>query len=386
MKDMTTEQLEARAAEIDAMDTAELAADVAEKLAEERDAIHAEMERRKDEAAAAEEKRSEIAKDTKLKAEKPVVEERTDKPMTLAEIRASVDYSKAYLRALKGDETEARSLLSGNAIGGQIPVPTMLENEIKTAWEEHQLMSLVKHSYYPGNVKVGFELTATGAVVHAEGTAAPEEEVITIGAVELKAQNIKKWITVSDEAIEGTTIDTIGYLYKEIAHKIVEKAEEVMIGIICDAPDTSSSTACAVLDFQATNIEIDTMVKAVSLLSAQAKNLHVAMNRQTYPYFVSVALKNHYGADPFDGLKDRIVFTDKLPPFTAADGEPFAIVGDFGYGFQANFPNGNEIVLKLDDLSLAERDLVKIVGRQYVGMNVVAPNCFVRIKTGGDPA
>ena len=32
-----------------------------------------------------------------------------------------------------------------------------------------------------------------------------------------------------------------------------------------------------------------------------------------------------------------------------------------------------------DDLSLSEKDLVKIVGREYVGLGVVAPKAFVRI-------
>ena len=32
-----------------------------------------------------------------------------------------------------------------------------------------------------------------------------------------------------------------------------------------------------------------------------------------------------------------------------------------------------------DDLSLAEKDLVKLVGRQYVGIGVVAPKALVKI-------
>ena len=51
----------------------------------------------------------------------------------------------------------------------------------------------------------------------------------------------------------------------------------------------------------------------------------------------------------------------------------------FGRGAQANFPNGNEVTLKYDDLSLAESDLVKIVGREYVGLGLVADKCFCRV-------
>lgn len=242
-------------------------------------------------------------------------------------------------------------------------------------------MSLVKRSAYPGNVKVGFELSATGAVVHVEGTAAPDEEVLTIGTVELKAESIKKWITVSDEAIDNTTVDTVGYIYAEIAQRIVEKAESILVGLILAAPTASTATACAVAEMTAATVAVDTIVNAVALLSAKARNLHIAMARQTYAEFVSKALKANYGVDVFDGLKDRVVFTDALPAYSAAgSGDTYVIVGDFGYGAQANFPNGNDVTIKLDDMSLAEKDLVKIVGRQFVGMGVVAPNAFVRIK------
>lgn len=37
------------------------------------------------------------------------------------------------------------------------------------------------------------------------------------------------------------------------------------------------------------------------------------------------------------------------------------------------------MTIKMDDLSLAEQDLVKIVGRQYVGVEVVAPKAFTKI-------
>ena len=381
MNEMTIEQLEARLSELTAIgeNPEERSNDELAALVEERKAILAELESRKAQAAAAAEQRAAIAASKTVKVVKEFGKE--ENKMEINELRASAEYNKAYIRALKGDETEIRSLLSANAsAGGQIPVPTQLENEIKTAWEKYSLVSLVKHSYFAGNPKIGFELTATGATVHAEGAAAPDEEVITIGSVELKAESIKKWITVSDEALEGTTIDTAGYLYAEIAQRIVEKAEEILIAKIVSAPTTSSATAVAVAEFATQAPAVDTIVKAVALLSAQARDLHIALNRQSYAALVSAALNNKYGADAFDGLKDRVVFTDKLPAYSAASAsDTWMIIGDFGYGAQANFPSGNEMTIKYDDLSLAEKDLVKLVGRQYVGIGVVAPNAFVRV-------
>ena len=53
-------------------------------------------------------------------------------------------------------------------------------------------------------------------------------------------------------------------------------------------------------------------------------------------------------------------------------------MGDFD-GAQANFPNGDEVSLKYDDLSLAESDLVKIVGREYVALGIVADHAFCKV-------
>lgn len=320
----------------------------------------------------------------------PGVTKEEEKPMTELEIRKDPKYAAAFLRGMKiNDYAECRALLSTNGtnptaeLTGYVPVPESLETEIKTAWEECKLLSLVKHTTFKGNVKVGFELSATGAHVHAEGTAAPDEEVVTLGVVEIKAESLKKWITVSDEALEGTTVDTLGYLYKEIAQKIAELAEEIIVGLIEDAPTTSTSSAVAVKEMVITEAGADTIVNAVSLLSAQAKNLNIVMNRQTYAAFVGVALEANYGIDVWDGLKEKIVFSNALTAIgDAEEDDMLMIIGDFGYGAQANFPNGNDLQIKVDNLSLAEKDLVKLVGRQYVGLGLVAPNCFVRVIMG----
>lgn len=378
IKEMTFEQTEERLSQI----TEEMKNEGAdlEALKAEVDAIEA---RRAELTAIAEKRNALAAQIASGQAQATVAKtfEQEERTVGLKEIRASQEYAQAFLNMIKNnDDTEVRALLSDNVTGGQIPVPTMLETEIKNAWEEHQLMGLVKHSYFKGNVKVGFELSATGAVVHVEGTAAPDEEVLTLGTVELKAENVKKWITVSDEAIEGTTVDTVGYLYKELAQRIVEKAEEILVGKITSAPAASTATACGVRVFSG-NPALDTIVKAVATLSAQAKDLHIVMNRQTKAEFVSLQLSASYAVDVFDGLKDRIVFSDKLPAFSAASvDDVYMIIGDFGYGAQANFPNGDNVTIKIDDLSLAEKDLVKIVGKEYVGLGVVAPYAFVNAK------
>lgn len=300
------------------------------------------------------------------------------------EIRSSREYAQAYLDMIKSgsDDAQCRALLT-TQVSGSVPVPTFLETEVKTAWEENVLMQFVGKSYFKGNVKIGFELSATGASVHVEGQTEPDEEQVVLGTVEITNASIKKWITVSDEAISGTTVDTVGYLYREIAKRIVEKAEEVLIDKIVTAPATATSTAVGVPQYSEETPAVDTIIKAIALLSGQARDLRIAMNRQTYATFVGLGLNAKYNVDVFDGLRDRVVFTDKLPAFSAAtSGQTYVIIGDFGYGALANFPEGDGLTIKYDDLSLAEKDLVKLVGRQYVGIGIVADKAFVQITKG----
>ena len=103
------------------------------------------------------------------------------------------------------------------------------------------------------------------------------------------------------------------------------------------------------------------------------------MNKGSWSQFKVAQYAAQYPIDPFEGLP--VFFDNSLPAYTASGttGSTWLIVGDFGQGAQANFPNGDEITIKFDDLSLAESDLVKIVGREYVGLGVVADKAFCKV-------
>lgn len=377
LRALETENLEARKAEIGASAEALENLEEARALKEEIVNINAILEERKALAKEEAEIREAVASGEGEVIEK-FEETRGNETMTMIELRDSAEYGKAFVNAtMFGKDEELRALLSANG-GGTVLVPTQLEGEIKNAWETCELASLVKRTNYKGNVKVGFEVSASGAVVHTEGADAPEEETLVWGSVELKAESIKKWITVSDEAIEGTTIDTLGEIYKEVAQRIVEKAEELIIAKIDAMPQATDATHPAVAQYTATTLAVDTITMALAELSGKARNITLVMNRRTKASLVSAMKANKFAVDPFDGC--RVVFTDALPAFgTAGSGDTYIIAGDFGYGFQMNFPSSNDMSIKVDDVSLAEKDLVKIVGRQYVGMGVVAPKAFVKV-------
>ena len=384
IKNVSASELRDRMAEIGNLIDAE-GADITALETEARE-IKEELESR----IAAEAKKEELRKmvaEGKAPEEKVIETQEERKMPELKEIRSSQEYAAAYLNMLKtGDDAECRALLTADATAatGYVPVPTALENEIRTAWEQHAIMGLVKKSNFKGHVKIGFELTASGAAVHLEGDSAPNEETVTLGTVEIKNEMIKKWISVSDEALEGTTVDTMGYIFKEIAHKITEKAEEILIGKITAAGTAATATAVGVPKLQ-DNPAADTVCQALALLCGQAGNIHIAMNRGTYPAFRAIELGANYGIDVFEGLKDRIVYTDKLPAYSAATtGVTYMIVGDFS-GAQANFPNGDSLQILTDPYTDATKDLVRVIGREYVGMAVVADKHFVNVTKEAAP-
>ena len=298
----------------------------------------------------------------------------------IMEIRSSEAYIEAFANYIKtGNDEECRALLTENA-SGVVPVPTFVEDEIKTAWAENKILARVKKSYLAGNLKVGFELSATGAVVHTEGAAAPSEETLVIGIVELKPASIKKWITISDEAIDLTGEAFLRYIYDELTYQIAKKAEDELIAKInaCGTESTTTPATNVAVPVVANTGTLSAFADAMSELSDAADNPVIIMNKKSYATFKALQYAANYAVDPFEGMD--VLFNNTITAFDdATTGVPYAIVGDLAVGAQANFPNGDEITIKYDELSLAEKDLVKVVGREYIGIGVVAPNAFVKL-------
>lgn len=380
--EMTVEQLNERrsaiASEIDAPD-----ADLDALEAEAR-AINEEIEKRK----AAEKQRVSIraavaAGEGEVK-EKIEREER--KTMTLEEIRSSKEYINAFANYIKtGKDDECRALLTVNAqnppgSSGPLPVPAIVEGRIRQAWERSGLLELVRKTYVRGNLLVGFEISATGAGVHAEGSDAPDEEALTLGVVSMVPASIKKWIRISDEALDMGGEEFLDYIYDELTYQIVKFAKAQLIAYITAAPATSTASAVGVPVISgAPGLAI--IAQAIAQLADDSENIAVVMNRQTHAQFIAAMASAGYAFDPFDGV--TVHYENTLPVYSASlsANDTWAIVGDFS-GAQMNFPNGDEVRVKFDDLSEAESDLVKIVGRMYVAMAITTPGRFCKINGG----
>lgn len=367
-----------------------------ENTPEERDAVSAEIDKLEEEktenASAMSQLREEIEK---LEAELDAAEQENivpdDKPeerknnMDGMITRDSKEYVEAYAEYIKGNKKAAdlRNMLTttndttpnGTAT---VPVPSFVYDVVKTAWERDGLMALVRKAYLRGNLKVGFEISGSDAVVHAEGAAAISPEDLVLGVVELVPESIKKVVQVSDEALDLGGEEFLRYIYDELTYRIAKKAADRLIAKI-EACGTVSTTTCpSVPKVKNATIGLGTIASAIAQLSGEAANPVVIMNKATWGAFKSAQYAASYPVDIFEGLP--VVYNNTIKAFSAATtGETYAIVGDLGQGALANFPNGEGIEFKFDNLSLKKQDLVEVFGREFVAIGVVAPDAFVKI-------
>ena len=376
LKEMTIEQIEERKGAI----VAELDNEGADldALESEMRSLNAEIEARKAEEAKKAEIRSAIANGNagEVITEKDMGEKRTMK--TNDEIRASKEYVDAFARYLVSeDATEVRSLLTENATGGSVPVPAIVDDIIRTAWENNEILSRVRRTEIRGVLKVAFERTATAANVHTEGADAPAEETLKLGIVTMVPASVKKWIRISDEAIAMGGEALVRYVYEEVTYQIVKKLADLVVADIKNAPTSATSVAACVATITSAP-SVTAIATAFANLSDEATDPVVIMNKLTYAAFKQAQAQANFAIDPFEGLP--VLFNNSLPAYSAASANAvYAIVGDLN-GESVNYPEGDGIAIKYDDLSEAEADLVKIVGRQYAAHAVTACGRFCNIK------
>ena len=377
LKEMSIDQLvEQRKALSDSIDAEDANLD---QIEADIKAINAELDERKAVEAQKAEIRAAVAEGAG-EVIKTIEPEEREKKMENIEVRNTPAYIDAYAEYIKtGKDAECRSLLSENVDGGSVPVPAFVYDIVKTAWQREGIMSRVRKSYLRGNLKVGFEISATGAVIHTEGGDPVSEESLILGTVDILPESIKKWIAISDEVVSLRGEEFLRYIYDELAYQIAKKAADELIAKIIACGTASTTTCPGVPVYTATVASVGLVAQALSQLSDEAANPTIVMNKASWGSFKAAQAANGYLYDPFEGLP--VVFNNSLPALgTAATGATWMIVGDFEQGALANFPNGEGITFKFDEMTLATNDLVRVIGREFVGLGVVAPNAFVKVK------
>lgn len=368
------EELETRKAEI-AVETDTATAEMIETLSAELDMI----EERKLALDKEVEERKKAAQAVVAGAGK-TIESRKDNTMTFEEFRNSKAYVDAFANYIKtGKDEECRALIKEyranteepatfktvNAVSdGNVPVPTFVESRVKTAWDRDEIFSRVTKTFVKGNLKVAVETAATGASIHGEGATAPNMERVQLAIINLVPTTIKKWVAFSTEVLAMGSEEFLMYVYDEITYRIIQKAAQMALdAILNDANNLTGNEVSGA-------VTTATIIQAIANLSGEARDLVLIASAQTIANIRIAALNAHYAYDPFQGVTPIAA-----PAETMGDQ---AIVGDLS-GVQANLPEGANVRFVLDEYSLAEKDLIKLVGRLYAAIDVVGLHMFVKI-------
>lgn len=379
IKEYSMEQIEKREAEIKAeIDNAD-----AGKL-EELENEHKALEERKAVLVEETEKRRADMKAVIEGAGTVVTKPAEKETRSLETVKASQEYVDAFAEYLKtGSDAECRSLLTDLVDGGSVPTPTVIDDFINTAWERANLVSRVRRTNIKGTAKYPFEYSATGASVHKEGAAAPDEETLVLGTVSVEPEMLKKWITISDEVLALKGQAFLDYVYDEIEERILEAADAAIIAAIKAAPAAATKTAAGVRVLSQ-SFDAFTIFAAQAELVAAARNPVAIMNRKTY-FNTFMSLADTAGRPIYNVVSENgrptyyingveVIFDNTLD-------EDELIVGDLN-GIIMNLPDGQEVSFVTDPYSLAEKDLVKIVGKMYAGFGVVRDGYFCYVTTG----
>lgn len=366
IKTMTLEEIEERrkalAEEISGADMERLAA-----INAELDAIE---ERKKEIKTQAEERAKAVEEVLNAPAAKPIIEKREEKKMTDREIRNSQEYIDAYAEYVKRGldlekiDAEKRALLTENATDGTIAVPVYIEDRINTAWENNEIMRRVRRTYLPGNVKVGVEVSASGAVNHEEGGEPISPEELVIEYVNLIPEFVKKLVEVSHSVLELSGTAFLDYLYDEIEYQIVKKCANNVLAAI------GASTYLETVDMAGDAPTTAEIIEAEGKLVGDVKPV-LLITRANAAALKAAALGANYGYDPFDGLE--VIYIE------VGD----TVVVDLN-AVQCNFPDGAQPKFIFDEYTRADENIVRIIGRLNMACDLVRTGAAVVITVGGE--
>lgn len=352
-KDMQMDDIQTRMSEIEK----EIETDGADL-----EALNAEVDKLNERAAAIE-ARANSEKELRAKVAgmnfKPVevIEEKEERKENMEkENRAAlVDALAEFIKGRATAEQRAM-LLTTNATNGTVKVSDIVDDYIWTDWDKSPILSRIRKVYVKGNYSVGYEVSATGAVEHTEGANAPAEETLTLAYIEFVAKYFKKWIRVSDTVLALKGQAFMDYLFDEFGHQLAVALENAVVAEI-EASDLSAKV---------TNpIDNTAVMAAFAQLSDEAANPVVIISKTNYAAIMNArATTGAKIEDPFNGFE--VLFNNTVTGM---------LVGDLD-GVVANFPEGEDFKFIVDENSLAEQDLVKIVGKILAAIHLVRPNGF----------
>lgn len=314
------------------------------------------------------------------------------------DFRSSTEYVNAWAEFAKTNDkrvfaglenVEARTLATSTT---NIPVPTILQTAIETAWVEYgKLSKLVTKTFIKGLLSIPYEASATGAVWHEEGTNAPSEEEITFGSISIAPMMLKKWISLTDEVLSLTGEDFVNYIGDELVYRVVLALDNAIVnGTLTDGKGVLGITQ----DSNVASITKSATFNSVNEALAELKfmdNVSVVVNPKTF-FDTFMGLSDSTGRPIYNVAMDNagkpkyylcgqpVEFTDALPAYSTASANAYwMIVGNLK-AFRLNMPNGDGVDTLADPYTKATEDIVRFIGKLYVGGRVTKLGRLVRVK------
>ena len=233
--EMNVEQLEARQAELAGMAVEGATTEELEERANELEAIKAELEAREQAALKAEEERQKVAESNQDAVIKNFVEE---KKMEERFAVNSPEYRDAFLRKLQGKKItdEERAAVTATAA-----IPTQTMNEIVHRLELNPMIAAVDMTQIPGYVTYPAESSINNAAWVDMDTAATDA-ADALQAIQLGAYKLIKTVEISAD-VEAMSIDAFeSWLVARLANKI----EKALDAGILTGTGTTQATGIAV--------------------------------------------------------------------------------------------------------------------------------------------
>ena len=217
LNELNVEQLEARQTELAGMDTESATTEELEERANELEAIKAELEARELAAKQAEEERQKVAESDL----NPIIKEfkMEEKKMEDRFAINSPEFREAFLKNLQGKELTAEERA---AVTATAAIPTQTMNQIVGALELNPMIAAVDLTQIPGYVTYPAENSINEAAWVSMGSAANDSED-TLQAITLGAYKLIKTVEITAD-VEAMAVDAFEtWLVARLVNKI-EKA------------------------------------------------------------------------------------------------------------------------------------------------------------------
>lgn len=299
------------------------------------------------------------------------------------EIRKSAEYMDAYAEYMKhkdepGADSACRALLKTTNASGSIPVPVVVDEYMKTAWENETILAEIPVVNINADLVVPFEISATDAVKHTEGSEAIDPENLVTGFVTLKSTDAwKKLLPFTKSVMKVGGEGFLRYIYDEFAHKLAKVAADEFVAKVIALPTTATATTPSAQVLKEAP-SVDVVSNALSYLSDEATDPVVIINRRSAAAIKAAAKAASYAMDPFEGC--RVKYNNSLPVYSdASEDDVWMIVGDLKQGAKRLLPDGSEPEFTFDTLTRKAENVVEIMGEVYGDVAPVCCDAFVNV-------